>query len=102
MNTHTIRRTNAKGGSANPSSRATHSKAEDDRDNTSRIVAAASQLTEYSTRIWDLRTENKISTSMTMLNTVIAFSNRSMDYSFLRRPSIFKMFTNTPNRTWII
>src|ERR1700680_1579492 len=99
MNTQTIRRTNAKGGSAKPSSRATHSKAEDERDNTSRTADAASQLTEYSTRIWDLRTENKTSTSMTTLNTVIVFSKRSMDYSFLRRPSIFRMFTKTPSRT---
>src|SRR5579864_3883941 len=99
MNTQTTRMTKAKGGSANPSCRATHSKAEDDRDKTSRNAEAASQLTEYSTRIWDLRTENKISNSMPTLNTVIAFSNRSMDYSFLRRPSIFRLFTTTPSRT---
>ncbi len=64
--------------------------------------AAASQLTEYSTRMCERRTENNTAAIKARLRMVTAFNKRSMDYCFLWRPSNFRMFTNTPNRTWMM
>src|SRR5580658_2314652 len=68
----------ASGGSARPSCPAIHVRAEDDRESANSMTAAASQLTEYSTRICERLTEKSTKAIRRTLRTVVTLSRRSI------------------------
>src|SRR5271156_6621492 len=68
----------ASGGSARPSWREIQLSAKEDRESANRMTAAASQLTEYSTRMCERRTENSTKAIRRTLRTVVTLSRRSI------------------------